>query len=79
MKCHWEKIDRFRSSNEFKRFLVWIDEQEKNGFAERISVKKPYEGSLLFDERWYKCKKCNTIWRVVAPDPPFEGVFELID
>ncbi|MGD2092634.1 MAG: hypothetical protein PVH61_41090 [Candidatus Aminicenantes bacterium] len=76
---HWEKIDGFRSNDEFKRFLEWISEQEKAGYAEKIPVKEPYSGSVLFDEKWYQCKTCGAKWRLVAPDPPFDGIFEPID
>jgi hypothetical protein len=37
----------------------------------------PYSNVGLL-ERWYKCRKCDQVWRLVEPDPPFAGIWERI-
>lgn len=77
-KCYWYKIENFTSLNEFKRFESWIAEQIKIGKASKISVESNYLGASTFEEKWYLCIDCGLKWRLVAPDPPFEGLFEPI-
>jgi hypothetical protein len=46
-ECAWEKIDNFNNYNEFKRFVLWMDEQIKKGLAKEIPVLYQYSGSDL--------------------------------
>jgi hypothetical protein len=71
----WDAIHGFGSPGEFERFRRWIAEAAAEGVLQEVAVEAPYGGSRLFDERWYRTASGRR-WRVVAPDPPFLGVFE---
>ncbi len=73
----WDEIHGFSSPGEFARFRAWIAEALSRGALTEIPVGEPYSGSPLFDEQWYS-EPSGTVWRVVAPDPPFRGVFERV-
>ena len=71
----WEQIDHFRSPGEYQNFVKWINEQVTNCRAIEVPVEECFDNSS-FDERWFTCISCNRKWRLVAPDPPFYGLFE---
>jgi hypothetical protein len=73
----WEQITAFDGPEEFRRFQQWLQDQVASGAAEEVSVAEQYSGSD-FDEKWYRNMHTNEIWRLVAPDPPFYGVFESV-
>lgn len=43
-----------------------------SGTFREVPVEKPYSNIGLI-EKWYKCRKCGNLWRLVEPDPPFKG------
>lgn len=71
-ECNWEPIDQFSSPDEYRRFSLWLRRQLDDGKIEEISVKNTYAGPL-FEERWFRCKACGEVWRLVAPQDPFHG------
>jgi hypothetical protein len=78
-KCPWEKIDDFQSYSEFDGLVEWINNQVISGLAEEFFVEKPYSGSVLFEEKWFRHISSNEIWRLVWPDAPFTGIFERVE
>jgi hypothetical protein len=32
-----------------------------------------------FEEKWFKCKESNEVWRLVAPQAPFLGSWDVIE
>jgi hypothetical protein len=76
ISCPWEKMNGFKNSSEFYRFIDWITNQTKEGIAEEVRVESPYLKGNTFREKWYRHKASNDTWRLVWPDPPFTGVFE---
>jgi hypothetical protein len=70
----WEEIHGFDSPGEFARFEAWLASQIEQGDAEEIPVDEPY-GSPYFTERWIRDPDTREVWRVVAPEQPFRGVF----
>jgi hypothetical protein len=76
--CSWVPIDEFRSLADYRRFQQWIDGQVSSGLAAAVPIAKPYSGSSLWDEHWYKCLGDGKIWRLVGPDPPFRGIFKVV-
>lgn len=78
MSCHWEEIGSFRSQGEFNRFVRWIEDQVKAGYAAEIPVENRYAGEMI-SERWFVCTDCQSRWRLVYPDPGFfSGLFCLV-
>jgi hypothetical protein len=74
---NWPKINDFTSIREFERFEIYVEEQKRKGWLIEISVGKPYASPNL-KERWFKCSKCNIIWRLVYPDFPFKGLWDRV-
>jgi hypothetical protein len=73
----WDEIHGFTSPGEFQRFQRWIAEATAEGVLTEVPVESGYSGSSLFDEHWYRAPS-GAVWRVVAPEPPFHGVFERV-
>jgi hypothetical protein len=74
--CGWRAIEGFKSFEDFERLRGSISEQVRVGEAEERRVAKPYSGLETLDERWYRCRATGKTWRLIAPDPPFPGIFE---
>jgi hypothetical protein len=77
--AEWEEIHDFQSPAEYARFVEWLDKQIEAGRVDESPVVRPYGRSELFEERWFRCRECGVMWRLVAPDPPFRGVFEHVE
>ena len=76
--CGWQAVDGFGSFADYERVRGSINEQVETGQADERRVGKPYSGLETLDERWYRCKANGQIWRLIAPDPPFQGIFERV-
>jgi hypothetical protein len=74
--CDWEIVDAFDSLTDYRRFLTWINDQVTAGLVRLVQVERPYSGSTLWDEHWYECGVNGETWRLVAPEPPFRGIFK---
>ena len=74
----WEPIESFASLGEFNRFVAWMNDQIKNGFAVETAVISPYLDATTFDEKWFKNVETGKVWRLVGPDGPFYGLFEKV-
>jgi hypothetical protein len=73
----WIEIRGFRSMIEYRRFSDWLDGQLSHGVISDIPVGERYSGATTLEERWIR-RESEEIWRLVAPDPPFRGVFEKV-
>ena len=76
--CPWTPIERFGSIKDFYRFESWMVDQIDAGNAVEQPVASPYMQIQSFREKWFKHQKSGTIWRLVSPDEPFEGLFEQV-
>ena len=76
--CGWEMIDGFKSLEDYERLRDSVTEQVRLGQADERRVSKPYSGLKTIDEHWYKCRVTGEIWRLIAPDPPFPGIFDKV-
>lgn len=72
-ECPWEEIRGFTSPSEYSRFRAWIEEQLTAGQAREEPIITPFGGIIV--ERWFQHIESGQIWRLVAPDAPFYGVF----
>lgn len=61
----WNDFDAFVSS--LKAMAVFS----------QVPVEAPYSNVGLL-ESWYRCDQCQSIWRLVEPDPPFKGLWERV-
>lgn len=73
----WDEIQSFTSPGEFRRFQLWIEEALAEGALVEIPVLSRYGRSDMFDERWFRAPSGQR-WRLVAPNPPFLGVFLMV-
>lgn len=73
--CRWITIESFASFDEYDQIRASIEEQVRQGLVTEERVKKPYSG-IEWDEHWYRCLADKQTWRLVAPDPPFKGLFK---
>ena len=73
--CDWKVIEGFASDLEYESLRARIAQQVESGLAKEERVKKRYSG-IDWDEHWYRCAATKETWRLVAPDPPFNGIFE---
>jgi hypothetical protein len=73
----WDEIHGFASPGELERFRRWIASALDEEALIEIPVEEPYSGSPMLDEHWYRAAS-GSVWRLVAPDPPFRGVFERV-
>lgn len=74
----WDEIHGFQSPGEYSRFVSWISEALEGGVLQEIPVGSRYAGATVFEEHWYRTGS-GQIWRVVAPDYPFTGLFARVD
>lgn len=75
VQCDCEKFREsgaFAGWRDFDSFVVIL--KAANEFS-NIPVVEPYSNVGLL-ESWYQCGKCQDIWRLVEPDPPFAGLWE---
>ncbi|NVD69488.1 hypothetical protein HUX88_02805 [Duganella sp. BJB1802] len=59
----WSDFDAFEAK--LNNDVVWVG----------IPVETPYS-NVGISEKWYKCLKCQKVWRLVEPDPPFAGLWD---
>ena len=77
-KCPWEEIHGYGGFIEFDRFINWMSEQVSAHISKEIPVDAPYLGGNTLREKWFLHLESGEIWRLVWPDAPFAGVFELV-
>jgi len=77
-RCEWEKAENFNSYSHYERVLAFIRQQMADGEVREVKVRRRYSGLETLDEHWFKCLASKETWRIVAPDPPFKGVFEKV-
>jgi hypothetical protein len=79
--CPWEEVDGFVSLVEFRSFERWMTGQVSGGLARQVPVVTPYrhgDAELVLVELWYVHLMSREVWRLVVPEPPFDGIFKKI-
>jgi hypothetical protein len=66
--------DSFVNWEDFHAFRSWLNTH--NGY-QQVPVATRY-ADVGEVEAWYRCAKCETIWRLVEPDPQFTGIWERV-
>jgi hypothetical protein len=77
VKCDCEVIRASRT------FAGWVDFDEfsavlKTGTLFTETPVLVSYSSVGLEERWYRCRQCRQVWRLVEPDPPFSGIWEMV-
>jgi hypothetical protein len=79
MTGRWEEIHGFVSPGEYERFCAYIDGQIAGGIAEERSPDAGYDLGQTVGGRWFVDLATADIWRLVAPDFPFRGIWERVE
>ena len=72
----WEEIHGFASPGEYNRFVRYIEEQVSSGIVRERSVDPLYRKGTIAGGRWFQDVETGAVWRLVAPDFPFRGLWE---
>lgn len=72
----WEEIHGFQSPAEFKKFVRYIESQVNSGEVVEIYPDPNYGKGEIYGGRWFKNLETGEVWRLVAPDIPFKGLWE---
>lgn len=72
--CRLRSLHSFFNWEDFCDFKKTV-EARTNFFP--VTVAHSY-ANLNLEEYWYQCQSCMQIWRLVAPDPPFKGLWRAI-
>lgn len=74
----WEEIHGFNGPKEYERFVKYIEKQIETKVAEEILPDPNYSKGEIYGGRWFKDLETGEIWRLIAPDIPFKGLWELV-
>jgi hypothetical protein len=74
-QCEIRQVGRFDGWDDFDEFITVLN-GEPSLVPARVAQPDSYVGLV---ERWYQCSACATMWRLVEPDPPFEGLWQKVD
>lgn len=75
--CECKEIRKSKSFSGWADFDEFLATLKKISILTEIPVKKTHLNVGL-TENWYKCRKCERIWLLVEPDPPFNGLWKPI-
>lgn len=84
--CDVRERSRFEGSNDFYSFEEYIlNNQNFQEIRPKYEIYSKFWHKSREDieprlyEKWYECKECKKIYRLVTPDPPFAGVWKIVD
>lgn len=66
-QCPWEEIQGFRNDLEFRNFVVWINEQVREGIALESSDLKKLLPEEAY-EQYFIHKESGIVWQLIWPD-----------
>jgi hypothetical protein len=78
MSATWDEIHGFTSPGEYDRFVRYIEQQVAAGLAREVEVNPLYAKGMICGGRWFEDVETKEVWRLVAPDFPFKGLWEPI-
>lgn len=74
-----EEIRGFQSPMEYQKFVKFVEERVKDGSLLEIPADVTYEKRGVFGGRWFKKSGSGKVWRLVPPDFPFRGIWEVVE
>jgi len=75
----WERTSGFNSPGEYHSFTKYIEEQITAGLVEEIDPDPNYGKGEIYGGRWFKNLETSETWRLIPPDIPFKGLWELVE
>lgn len=77
-QCGCNEFSQSRGFKGWDDFYAFVSYLNESCCFNKIPVRVPYSNVGL-DESWYRCNRCNEVWRLVEPDPPFSGLWSRVD
>jgi hypothetical protein len=74
----FDEIHGFQTPGEFNRFVGFLKSQVKSGCLQEIAADPAYAKGELVGGRWFREIKSGKVWRLIDPDPPFRGLWEMV-
>ncbi len=74
--CSWTTVEAFDSMAQYRALVGRLESEVAEGRAQQVPLDPSKAWGNTFKERWFKCVATGGTWRLVAPDPPFPGVFD---
>jgi hypothetical protein len=78
-RCTWVPIQHFDSLRHYEDFLKSINADMDSGSVRQKPLDSKRAWGTAWDEKWFECVENGEVWRLVAPDPPFRGVFKPVE
>ncbi|HVC78355.1 MAG TPA: hypothetical protein VND96_17740 [Candidatus Micrarchaeaceae archaeon] len=74
--CRWEPVDGFGSLAEYEQLRSRLTEQVQARLASERRISWGRGWGSAWHEEWFRCQVTRETWRLIAPDPPFRGIFK---
>lgn len=68
----------FSQQSEYDRYVVWIGQQVAAGNLVEVPPDPDYKPDTLSGGRWYREEATGVTWRLLDPDYPFCGRWEMV-
>ncbi|MBK7208533.1 MAG: hypothetical protein IPH91_09770 [Elusimicrobia bacterium] len=72
------EIHGFQTTGEFNRFVEFLKTQVNLGILQEIPSDPAYSKGEIVGGRWFREIKSGKVWRLIDPDPPFRGLWEMV-
>ena len=74
----WEEIHGFRTLDEYDVFECQIENLLQSGKISEVPADPDYGYGEIYGGRWFLNLENKQKWRLVPPDFPFRGLWELV-
>lgn len=71
-------IHGFLSAAEYERFKRILEDEVREGYLIEVTPDPDYHRGLIYGGQWFREVDTGEVWRLVAPDPPFRGLWEAV-
>ena len=76
-ECHCTTIRKSETFSDWTDFDNFSSSLLNDLEFVATTVITPY-ANVGLPEKWYRCTRCGTVWRLVEPDPPFKGLWKRV-
>ena len=76
--CTCDQLRDRQDFDDLRDFTEHLRAIQAAGTLVEIPVEVPY-ANIGEIESWYRCDRCDAVWRLVEPDGPFRGVWRRVE